>query len=151
MNVSITWFGKDLSKFGTTIRKCLTLPVRDWVLLAEAWCFVIWARSAAIRRSAWHLTHGPAVRTASGLAPARIAWAVRNASRLVPRSTCLVQALAARHLLARHGFAANVVIGVARQHETGFDAHAWVEYQGAVLIGQSGVSYSRLLDGRARA
>jgi hypothetical protein len=111
-------------------------------------------------------------------APARrIAWAIDAAARYIPAATCLPRALAARALLARHGHAAQLRIGVARvpvsqsaesrrggeearrrdDESAGFAsschlvilssghrvitssnalaAHAWVECDGAILIG----------------
>jgi hypothetical protein len=89
-------------------------------------------------------------------APARrIAWAIGAAARYIPAVTCLAQALAARAMLARHGHAAQLRIGVARaasQPSAGrmsldsqfsilnaqfsiLEAHAWVECDGAVLVG----------------
>jgi hypothetical protein len=64
-----------------------------------------------------------------------IVWAIRLASRYVPCSTCLVQSLAAQILLARHGLESQVHIGVARDQERGFRAHAWVQSQGKVIVG----------------
>jgi len=83
-----------------------------------------------------------------------IVWAVRLASRYVPRSTCLVQALAAQILLGRHGHAGQVHIGVALDEKLGFRAHAWVESEGEVLIGGSeeldGYAPMLVLDGSTR-
>ena len=67
-----------------------------------------------------------------------IVWAVRLAGRYIPQSTCLVLALATRVLLGRHGYDAQVHIGVAldkKDEKHDFRAHAWVESQGEVLIG----------------
>ena len=70
--------------------------------------------------------------------PDRVVWAVVVASRYVPMSTCLTQALAAQVLLARRGFPAHLHIGVAKKGaEARFEAHAWVESQGKVVIGGS--------------
>jgi len=66
-----------------------------------------------------------------------IVWAVRLASRYVPRATCLVQALSTQILLGRHGHAGQVHIGVALDAQREFQAHAWVESGGEVLIGGS--------------
>src|SRR5260221_1773026 len=41
----------------------------------------------------------------------RVGWGVRNASRLVPRASCLTQALAAQFLLARSGHESRIRIG----------------------------------------
>jgi len=68
----------------------------------------------------------------------RVVWAVVVASRYVPMSTCLTQALAAQVLLARRGYSAHLHIGVAKEGaEAKLKAHAWVESDGKVLIGSS--------------
>jgi hypothetical protein len=63
----------------------------------------------------------------------QVAWAIRLASRYVPGASCLTQALTARILLNASGHPNNLHIGVAR--ETGFEAHAWIELEGRILIG----------------
>jgi len=66
----------------------------------------------------------------------RIVWAVELAGRLVPRaSTCLTQALTAQVLLLRRGHPALVHIGTVKGESGEFQAHAWVESGGEVLIG----------------
>jgi hypothetical protein len=55
----------------------------------------------------------------------------------VPGATCLPQALAARHLLKRAGYAAQLRIGVAKDKQALFQAHAWVEVDGAVVADRS--------------
>ena len=67
----------------------------------------------------------------------RVIWNVERASRLVPAATCLVQAIAAQILLSQIGEIADLRIGVARDETGGFQAHAWLEYQGEVVIGGS--------------
>jgi hypothetical protein len=64
-----------------------------------------------------------------------IVWAVTVASRYVPAATCLTQALTTQVLLRRYGYAADLRIGVARSEAGEFQAHAWVECQGEVVIG----------------
>ena len=64
----------------------------------------------------------------------RIAWAVAAAARRIPGATCLVQALAAQVLLARHGHVAELRIGVAPATE-GISAHAWLERNGEPIFG----------------
>ena len=61
-------------------------------------------------------------------------WAVSAASRFVPRSTCLVKALALHVLLKRAGLQSSIHFGVAKQGES-FEAHAWVESQNQIVIG----------------
>lgn len=67
--------------------------------------------------------------------PARLSWAVGAAARRVPSASCLTQALALEALLDEAGFEADVRIGVARRPDGSFEAHAWVEHAGRVLIG----------------
>jgi hypothetical protein len=66
---------------------------------------------------------------------ARIAWAVTVSSRYVPGATCLTQALAAKLLLRRNRQPAVVRIGVARSEAGKFEAHAWVESDGKIIVG----------------
>lgn len=67
-----------------------------------------------------------------------IAWAVRASSRWIPDASCLVQALAARLLLSRHGHRSTLRIGVARGEGERLEAHAWVEVDGVAVIGGEG-------------
>src|SRR5215208_6209413 len=68
----------------------------------------------------------------------RIAWAVEMVSRHMPGAkSCLTQALAVQMLLTRRGYPALLHIGVARGERGRFQAHAWVESQGKVVIGES--------------
>jgi hypothetical protein len=77
-------------------------------------------------------------RGATGPAVERIVWAVGAADRFVPRTTCLVRALAAQTLLARFGHASQLRLGVAGGSGRLFEAHAWLERDGRVLIGGLG-------------
>ncbi len=78
---------------------------------------------------------------------AQLVWAVRTASTRVPHATCLTQALAAQVLFERHGYPAVVHIGVASGETQygAFQAHAWLESDGEVVIGNSEVPYTRLI------
>jgi hypothetical protein len=89
---------------------------------------------------------GPSRLGSRGLPAGRLERAVRLASRLVPRATCLTQALALNHLLARHGHASTVQIGV-RKHDGRFAAHAWVECSGGTLLSSAidVTAYSRFM------
>jgi hypothetical protein len=70
---------------------------------------------------------------------------VRLSSRYVPKATCLTRAIAAQILLNRAGLPNELHIGVARG--AAFDAHAWIECEGQVLVGMSERhgDYSRIL------
>ena len=66
----------------------------------------------------------------------RASQAVRMTSRLVPKATCLTQALATQVLVSRHGYQACLHIGVAKDGEERLEAHAWVVSDGRVVIGE---------------
>ncbi len=63
--------------------------------------------------------------------------ATSRAARLVPGASCLTQALALQVLLGRRGLGSRLCIGVRKGSAGGFEAHAWVERGGRVLIGGS--------------
>jgi hypothetical protein len=65
----------------------------------------------------------------------QIIWAVTSVSRRIPGSTCLTQALAAQALLGRSGHHATIQIGVAKDEESRFEAHAWLLFDGCVILG----------------
>jgi hypothetical protein len=72
--------------------------------------------------------------------------AVERVSRLLSGAGCLVQARAARELLKRIGVEAEVWIAVRPRRSgppTQF-AHAWVEYQGRVVLGSGPGDYTVL-------
>jgi hypothetical protein len=64
----------------------------------------------------------------------RLVWAVRAASRRIPAASCLAQSLALHCLLTRAGHPSEVRIGVTKDREGGFGAHAWVECAGQPLL-----------------
>lgn len=65
-----------------------------------------------------------------------LAWAVKAASRYVPKPTCLTQAMALNVLLARRGHAGDIKIGVAKDPDGGLKSHAWVEHDGRIILGE---------------
>lgn len=67
----------------------------------------------------------------------KIIWAVALASRYVPAATCLTQALAGQVLLNQHCAPALLRIGVMKNQRGAFRAHAWIESQGRVVIGNA--------------
>ena len=73
----------------------------------------------------------------------KITRSIRRMSRYVPSATCLTQALTAQRLLHQAGQPADLRIGVARSHAGDFEAHAWVEAEGRVVIGASDIDLTR--------
>jgi hypothetical protein len=51
------------------------------------------------------------------------------------RATCLIKAMTGQILLNRKGFSTEMRIGVSRSSPNYIEAHAWVVYQGKVIIG----------------
>lgn len=69
------------------------------------------------------------------LSTAHIARTVTAASHYVPAASCLTQAFTMQVLLGRYGHVSTLRIGVARGKDGKFQAHAWVECEGQVVIG----------------
>lgn len=65
----------------------------------------------------------------------RIARLLTVASSCVPLSTCLSQALAGQILFARHGRKTSLHLGVCNSADAGFEAHAWLCLDGAIVLG----------------
>jgi len=67
----------------------------------------------------------------------QIVRATKAASNYVLYATCLTQALVAKVLLARAGYDVQLRLGVMKDEQENFQAHAWVESEGRVLIGDN--------------
>ena len=79
-----------------------------------------------------------------GLKSDKIIWAVQATCPYVLRSTCLTNALTAQKLLSQYGYTSNLRIGVLKEEE--FEAHAWLEMDGKVVLGQLEKEYIPILD-----
>ncbi|MEM9907525.1 MAG: lasso peptide biosynthesis B2 protein [Cyanobacteria bacterium P01_D01_bin.44] len=67
---------------------------------------------------------------------AKIVWAINLASRYMPGGVkCLARALTTQVLMNWHQYESEMQIGVDQTPEGGFRAHAWIEYQGHVIVG----------------
>jgi hypothetical protein len=128
----------------TKLAALCALPATDRGLLLDA--FV----AAAVFRLALHFfpidrLRTWAARTGHGRrALDRIIWAGGVAARWVPGTTCLSSALALQRLLSTNGHGSELHIGVAQ--DGAFAAHAWVEQDGRVLIGEAARRlYTRLV------
>jgi hypothetical protein len=60
--------------------------------------------------------------------------AVNRASRYQPRVKCLARALTTQILLSWWGQSSQLCIGVAKDELGKFEAHAWVEQEGKIVI-----------------
>ena len=108
-------------------------PADLWAF-ARAWALLL-AADIGLRAFPFPRVDRRLTPRVSGVSPeesavTRLVWATEAASRhhLYPMR-CLPKALCLRWLLGRHGIAAELRIGVARQGGE-LSAHAWVERQG---------------------
>ena len=130
------------------LRSLRALGAREQLALIPATLQMIVAR-AALRtlplRKILELVDRP-VRDGNDSAPlnARTVRRIRAIERvghgLFPRSPCLTQAVVVQRLLRQKGHASDLRIGVRKGHGQPLEAHAWVEYQGVVVIGARGLS-----------
>lgn len=68
---------------------------------------------------------------------ARVQWAVNACCKFMPGSVkCLARALTMKTLLDQHGCPAKLMIGVDKNSADQLEAHAWIEYEGHVVMGQ---------------
>lgn len=89
---------------------------------------------AAIRRRIPHAEG----RSESQFWARQVARRIERLARLVPGATCLTQALALQFVLARTGHASLLQIGVRKDADGAFSAHAWVTCNDRVVLGQRG-------------
>ena len=66
----------------------------------------------------------------------QIAWSVRTSARLIPKASCLTQALAGKLLLGQYGYVTRLEIGASRGDDQTFEAHAWLDYEGRIVLGE---------------
>ncbi len=138
--------------------KFARLPAADRRLVARAGLTLVLVRAGLmmlrVRNLRWMLDRfrsRPAEASAARPAAAKIAWAVAAANR-VARGNCLPKALAAELMLRHYGYPAELKLGAGRDPVGGFIAHAWVECEGRVVIGDfEPGSYTELARDAARA
>ena len=126
------------------LKGCRSHSAREWLMFIQAFS------GAILTRAALRILPLPRVRrlvrryfrAASPLPPARRAsaeqaiWAALAGGRWSPLgTTCLTTALLAQALLQRHGYQAKLRIGVRREPNGAFAAHAWLEREGIVIVG----------------
>ncbi len=127
--------------FSSRLGKFWRLPLSDKMLLARA-AWQLSAVSLGLRIlpfSFWQrrMKSSPSTDTTRTVAgsPERTLWSVSVASGYVPGATCLVRALVAQNMLRRAGQASQIRLGVSLRREDRFQAHAWLEQDGRILLG----------------
>lgn len=115
------------------------LLARAWALLAAVRIALTLMPYSRVSTAVAVLSRAPRVHPPDpAIPPARIAWAVTRASRLVPAATCLSQAMTARILLERRGYPTTLRLGARPLPGGGIEAHAWLQTGETVLIGGEG-------------
>ena len=76
----------------------------------------------------------------------RLNWSLKITSHYLPWSTCLTNALAGHSLLSEYGYPSMIKIGVGKSASGEFEAHAWLEYNDMVIVGESEKEYVNLYD-----
>jgi len=125
------------------LRKFFALPARNQLFLVKVTCLVALIRVGlwllpfqSLRQLLSHFSSpvndAPA---ASAAGVRRVVEAVKITSRFIPQATCLTRALSVQVLLLRRGYPADLKIGVAKNEDAEFVAHAWIESQGQIVIG----------------
>ena len=81
------------------------------------------------------------------LSTEKISWAVSTAGGyLLGAKNCLSQALVAQILLKQNGYPANLNFGASKDNEIKLEAHAWVESEGKIIVGEATIKdYTPLL------
>jgi len=152
-----TKFGKPGgARFWRLCKKCASQTPQDWVFLFRAILALLRARLLMLTSTDSELVSSlrhtkPNLRNNVFGPPDRI-WirrigeAMKNASAIVPwRSDCLVQAIAADHLLRRRGLQPDFFLGVQVGSETDFSAHCWLDCCGDPVVGQTQETFSVLV------
>lgn len=134
----------------TVLTTFLRLPGNHKKLLVDTLCLMF-----RIRLMVWIMPFSRIQRSLTGVSTikrdipvSKLVWSVKVVSNYVPRTTCLTNALTGYCLLSQHGYPSLVKIGVGRSAEGEFEAHAWLEHGGNVVIGQSEKEYVPLFDMR---
>ena len=104
-------------------------------LIFGLWIALRFLPFSFVRRVVERATDAPSPSLSNETTTQPVAWAIRAAGRFLPFATCLPRALSGYLLLHRKGCPADLKIGVTRDPDGQFLAHAWVESGGGVVIG----------------
>lgn len=123
--------------------KVVALESLFWVLLIRimVWIFPFPSVQNRVQKIARHYDSN----NKHSVTLSRIRIMITVAARYVPRVTCLVQALAGYILFSKYGYHTSIKIGVLTENGE-FEAHAWLEQDGNVVLGESEKNFKTILD-----
>lgn len=126
--------------------KILALESLFWVIVIRVmvWIFPFRFVQRRVQNIASYLSPSDDHCAVSTVAMPRLRFMIVMASRYVPKATCLVHALAGYILFSKYGYSTLIKIGVLNE-EGVFEAHAWLEYSGDVVLGESEKDYKTIL------
>lgn len=126
------------------LTRFLKLPLSEKILYAEAFLAVIstgfilrlvpfrFIRKSLAKRLSSDVVEGPVNWTEIH----KIVRSVNFFSRFHPFASCLSKSIAALLLIKHNGGNAVLKIGVAKDEDKNFMAHAWLETNGRIVIGK---------------
>lgn len=124
--------------------KLLKLPNQEKWLLGQT-CIVLGASRLGLRCLSFHTLHhlidklSNRLIQANGtreLTPEQIISAVETSTYYMPgQPQCLSRAITTKIILAVYGYHCNLKLGVMKTPMSSLEAHAWIEYEGNVVIG----------------
>ena len=122
----------------SVIRSLRHRSVGDWMRLGEAallYLLVAGAlRTMTYPRFQRSLEQLARFRSRTRSSVTEITWAISAVGKRIGRPTCLADAAVAYTMLRRRGHDPRLRIGVRRGHSV-LEAHAWVECNGTVVMG----------------
>ncbi len=119
-------------------------PAEQWLVIRTVGLLVrmrvaLWVLPfKRVRKLAAGLSRRPVPRDARRYSAEDLTRLVSVGAAYVPEASCLTQALVADAMLKRYGYQPVLKIGVTRSAAKGFQAHAWIELDGKVVIGRVG-------------
>lgn len=126
---------------GRDLRRARSLSLRTWADLATAAAELGLARIRLAGLAPGEITRNTMIASPTGSLDDertidRVAFAIPRMGARVPwKGTCLVQALAAQHWLARRGIGSEIVLGARKTGDKGIDAHAWLKAGDRIVVG----------------
>ena len=119
------------------------LFLKTYVLLTFVRLGLVWRSFNRLRSLLERISspHPAAVATIDPLSQrqlvARIQWAINACCKFMPGSVkCLARALTMKTLLDQYNCPSKLMIGVDKNSLDQLEAHAWIEYEGHVVMGQ---------------
>jgi hypothetical protein len=128
--------------------KVWRLPAAEWVLLATTGCHLlavhIMLRLVSFKTMLSWIRSRTVPKNTAIPDPIRLAYLIEVAARHhVVQPTCLDKSLVLYSALRKRGVDSELAIGTLKKNGA-FQAHAWVEYQGIVILGQTSDNFAPL-------